>query len=347
MTWEEIMRRVLPPVGGVSPHITDAGAFGAGVEQGRHPPSSIPHKGVDFDYIGGRTSRLNRSYPVLHSPVAGVVTNAGEGNVGRIAIRDANGFTHEVLHTHTQSVKKGDLVGVGTPIGTMGNTGVNHEHPESGDYHVHYQLKDRAGNVVNPTEFWNNLAPGKDDPGQPAFLDQSRRASEILSGLDEKSSHNGGSPPDRPGQPFFNPFNPVPAAGFVPRPNTPAASDAPAKFADRFGNWEAKPLGGIGDVGTPAPRTRGQRSDFPGGVTSASVTAKDDSTPVRRLVNLSSPASSDAPSLAPAGSPLLLGIVSGQPMRDYPVRPSIFQTKDQSSSDDDELFQRWLRMVDA
>jgi hypothetical protein len=118
MTWEEVMRRVLPPVDGLSPHITSE--FGA---TNRPAGSTNPHKGVDFNYAMGRAG-INLTNPVLRSPAAGIVTNAGEGNVGRIAIRDANGFSHEILHTHTQSVKKGDLVGVGTPIGTMGNRGV-------------------------------------------------------------------------------------------------------------------------------------------------------------------------------------------------------------------------------
>ena len=113
---------------------------------GQKAPSSIPHRGIDFNYIGGKDARLNRSNPELRSPVAGIVTNAGEGSVGRIAIRDANGFSHEILHTQTQKVRRGDLVGVGQPIGTMGNTGTY-------DQHVHYQLKDPAGHAINPTEF--------------------------------------------------------------------------------------------------------------------------------------------------------------------------------------------------
>ncbi len=363
MAWEEIMRRVLPPVGGVSPHVTDAGAFGAGVEQGRHPPSSIPHGGVDFDYVGGRTIRLNRSNPVLHSPVAGVVVNAGEGNVGRIAIRDANGFTHEILHTHTQRVKKGDLVGVGTPIGTMGNRGVKRANVEDGDYHAHYQLKDRSGNVIDPTEFWNNLDLGKDDPGQPAFLDQSKRAAEIQSGMDEKSSRNGGVHPDRLGRAFFNPFDQAPVAGFVPLPST-SASDAPASFAGRFGSWAAQR--GLSKVGAPAPQPapkEGRRTELPEDVIPTSVTATDDdNAPVRilgrRVVNLSTaPAPNDAPPFVPNGvvssvadgpasSRPLLGISSGKPMPEWPVRPSIFQTKDQASPDDDDLYQRWIRWLD-
>jgi hypothetical protein len=339
MTWEEIMRRVLPPVGGLSPQITRPGGFGAGIEQGRRPPSTIPHKGVDFNFPVGQTG-INLTNPVLHSPVAGVVLNAGEGNVGRIAIRDTNGFVHEILHTQTQNVKKGDLVGVGTAIGTMGNTGVNHDHPKDGQYRVHYQLKDRVGNVINPTEFWNNLEPGKGDPGQPAFLDQSKRGAEILSGLNETSAYNRGFPPDRPGNRFFNPFNQAPVAGFVPLPDAPAASDAPANFADRYGNWAAK--SGLDNISAPAPQpapNQGKRSE-------------QDDTPVRILsrVNLSpasASASGDAPPLTPPASPPLLGIFSGKPMPDYPAWHSIFATDNRPSPDNNELYQRWRQWLAA
>lgn len=348
MTWEEIMSRVLPPVGGLSPQTTGPGAFGAGVQQGRRPPSTIPHKGVDFNFPVGQAG-INKSYPVLHSPVAGVVVNAGEGNVGRIAIRDANGFTHEILHTATRSVKKGDLVGVGTPIGTMGNTGVNHEHPERGDYHVHYQLKDRAGNVINPARFWNYLDADKSDPSQPAFLDRSGRAAEIMSG-GSASSASGMSSPDTPAQPFFSPFgksvsDPNAFAdrfgkwGSAPLPNASAAFDGPASFADRFDRWDLRAPGALRNVSAPAPQVpdQGKRLEA------------DDSAPVRVLSRRAdlSPASGDASPLAPETSPPLLGIVSGQPMRDYPVRPSIFETDDRSSPDDDELVQRWTRWVDV
>ena len=73
MSWEDIMRRVLPPIGGVSPHITGpAGKY------------------------GGKTARLNLSHPALRSPVDGIVVNAGQGTAGRIAIRDKDGFVHEI-----------------------------------------------------------------------------------------------------------------------------------------------------------------------------------------------------------------------------------------------------------
>lgn len=117
---------------------------------------------------------------------------------------------------------------------------------------------------------------------------------------------------------------------------------------------------------------------------SSQATMGSDNVPERRLVgrvvNLSAPASPNAPPLSPdwsdaasgasspplaqisptpnaipspsaantqASAPPLLGIFSGKPMPDWPVRPSIFQTEDQASPDDNELFQRWMRWVDA
>lgn len=50
--------------------------------------------------------------------------------------------------------------------------------------------------------------------------------------------------------------------------------------------------------------------------------------------------------IAPALPPLI-GIYSGKPMPNWPVQPSISATDDRASPDDDELYQRWRRWLDA
>jgi hypothetical protein len=191
-------------------------------------------------------------------------------------------------------------------------------------------------------------------PPLPAYLDDSRRAAEIISGLEENSPRNGTPAFYRPADPFFSPFGqtiPAPANqnpiadrfgkwGSVPLSDTPAASDDPAGFNDRYGSWASSPAGALGNAGAAAPQPasdQGKRSET-------------DDTPVRILSRRSvnpAPASVDAPSLSPASTSPLLGIFSGKPMRDYPVWPSIFATDNRSSPGDDELYQRWRRFLDA
>lgn len=341
MSWDDTLKRMLPPIGGVPSHITGpAGRFGAGKAAGRNPPSSIPHKGVDANYFGGQNA-LNKSHPILHAPVDGEVVLSG-GRSGTISIKDSNGFVHKLMHTSTRNVEVGDRVSAGDAIGRMGNTGTH-------DFHLHYQLEDGTGRQVDPVEFWNRQGPVDPDPLSPAFLDQSKRASEIMSGGIPTSAPSISSP-DTPAQPLFSPFgksvsDPNPFAdrfgkwGSVPLPNALAASDGPANFADRFGNWDLRAPGALGNVGAPPPQVTpnlGKR-------------AETDDTPVRVLSRRAdlSPPSGDVPTPVPEASPPLLGLVSGKPMPDWPVQLSIFQSKDQASPEDNELFQRWMRWVKA
>lgn len=74
---------------------------------------------------------------------------------GRITIRDADGVSHELLHTHRQYVSIGDRVVAGRMVGTMGNMGVNEKYREGGDHHLHYQLIDAAGQRLDPQAYWN------------------------------------------------------------------------------------------------------------------------------------------------------------------------------------------------
>jgi hypothetical protein len=50
----------------------------------------------------------------------------------------------------------------------MGNTGTR-------DQHVHYQLKDPAGNILNPSAFWDGQGPVDPNPSPPAYLQEYRQ----------------------------------------------------------------------------------------------------------------------------------------------------------------------------
>jgi hypothetical protein len=245
MSWQDIMQRVLPPMGGVSPHLTSA--YGVLRKKG-------PHGGVDFNYLGGQQAEINLSHPALRAPVSGVVTtNPGKGDVGMIAIRDKNGLSHEILHTHTQFLTAGDPVVAGQLIGTMGNTGTQ-------DHHVHYQLKDPAGNILNPTAFWDQQRPVDPNPAPPALVPEYQR---YLQHLGVTAGDRFGNAPDVAGPPAAPLVQPhevpsdrseFPGARFgnwasgqaaVP-PLVPA--DRPESFDNRYGNWGSVPAGSFGDT---------------------------------------------------------------------------------------------------
>ena len=255
MSWEDIRRRVLSPIDGVSPH--DTSPYGAKTD--RPLGSTNPHRGVDFNYdVGpGGQKGINLTHPALYSPVAGIVTNAGQGTAGRIAVRDANGYSHEILHTYTRNVKIGDRVSEGQLIGTMGNTGVLNANVEDGPRHVHYQLKDPAGNDINPTEFWDRQGPINPNPDRPAYLEQYQqylrsRDANTETGLSSSpdAAPSDGSASSDPGENIRR---------LVRRPSSVLSNDVPPpgqsdSFDDRFGNWTSSPAGS-GPLNAPQPAT--------------------------------------------------------------------------------------------
>lgn len=142
MTYRDVINIILPPQNNGSAHIT--GHYG---EQ----RSSGPHGGSDFNYEGGQ-SGVNLEHPTLHSPVDGDVTFVG-GQYGTIKIRDADGNSHEILHTQTQTVTVGQQLSQGDAIGTMGGRGPNGDAQYA--QHAHYQMKDRDGQPINPEAYWD------------------------------------------------------------------------------------------------------------------------------------------------------------------------------------------------
>lgn len=134
------MQTMLPTQNGTSPHVT--GNYGENRSNG-------PHGGTDFNYQGGQTG-INMTHPTVYSPIDGTVTFSG-GKYGTIKIKDAQGNSHEILHTDSQSVQPGQKVKAGDPIGTMGGRGPKgaSQYPQ----HIHYQIKDPQGRRLNPQDW--------------------------------------------------------------------------------------------------------------------------------------------------------------------------------------------------
>jgi peptidoglycan hydrolase-like protein with peptidoglycan-binding domain len=148
-SFNDVMRVMMPPQDGVAPHITSD--FGPRILNGRQDD----HGGVDFNYVGGQSGR-NLQHPVVGSPVSGEVVFSG-GQYGTVKIRDDYGNTHEILHLNSRSVQVTDpptRVEAGDPIGTMGGRGPNG--PNQYPQHVHYQLRDPNGRIVDPEAYWDN-----------------------------------------------------------------------------------------------------------------------------------------------------------------------------------------------
>lgn len=152
-SFDDVMRIMLPPQNGVTPHMTSD--FGPRTINGR----ADDHGGVDFNYVGGQNG-VNLRHPVVHSPVSGVVEYGdGQGSYGTVKIRDDQGNLHEILHLDSRSVRATDpptRIEAGDPIGTMGGRGPG----GASDYaqHVHYQMRDPNGRIIDPEAFWNERA---------------------------------------------------------------------------------------------------------------------------------------------------------------------------------------------
>lgn len=172
-SFNDVMRIMLPPQNGVAPHITSD--FGPRILNGRHDD----HGGVDFNYVGGQ-SGANLRHPTVRSPVSGEVVFSG-GDYGTVKIRDAQGNMHEILHMDSRSVQVTNpptRVQAGDPIGTMGGRGPG----GASDYaqHVHYQMRDPNGRLLDPEAYWNNPQRAQaHDPLADGRLQRSERGDSV------------------------------------------------------------------------------------------------------------------------------------------------------------------------
>ena len=238
MSWEDALRRMLPPTDGFQPHTTSP--YGAIRDRG-----TSPHRGVDGNYHVGPNGqqRINLRHPALQSPVDGVVTNAGEGTVGRIAIRDADGVSHELLHTHRQYVSIGDRVVAGQMVGAMGNMGVREDYVEKGDHHLHYQLIDAAGRRLDPQAFWDQRELPA--PSPPAYVSEHQRylqdADLIPATRPEDVRILSRMPAGKSDRSAFNSSDGVPVPFISPDASFPPPPQS--DFERRFGSWPTSSRG--------------------------------------------------------------------------------------------------------
>lgn len=142
-SFDQVMHLMLPPLDGKGTHVTYRFGAAGHVNTGTH-------RGVDFNYVGGQAGP-NLRHPSVHSPVSGEVV-ALDPTWGLVRIKDALGNLHEIQHLEPYTVRKGQHVQAGQPIGRMGDVGYN----ITGN-HVHYQLVPAgASDPVNPVDWWNN-----------------------------------------------------------------------------------------------------------------------------------------------------------------------------------------------
>ncbi|MEQ6356552.1 phage tail tip lysozyme [Lysinibacillus sp. M3] len=110
------------------------------------------HKGIDIDGAIG---------DLLQSNVKGKVAAKGKDNVSGnyVYVMDSNGLKHFYAHLDSIAVAIGDVVDVGTKLGTIGNTG-NVVKGKGGDgSHLHYGVK--QGNTwIDPTSYAQSARGG-------------------------------------------------------------------------------------------------------------------------------------------------------------------------------------------
>lgn len=289
----------------------------------------------------------------MRAPVTGVVTRADKGRWGTIAIRDPDGFSHEVLHSYAQHVNVGDPVVAGQLIGTMGNTGLKVKDPKDAN-HVHYHLRDPTGKVIDPSAYWDQRGSFDPSPTPPAFINEHQRYLRILEANQSASANPlavlGTRPLPRVERTGANASATFGTRGqFVPGSATSSqplcetrsfvepAEDVPARDAGK----EVRRL-----VRLPA-----SKPDLAGYDPSAPVPPPNAISPVDRSAifddrfgNWSSSSGVGAPVVPyqpvtrspPAGRPP--GLVTGEPMPDYPFPPTIFGSPGQSTTSGDDDF---------
>lgn len=130
------------------------------------------HSGIDLATPTPGTNIL--------AAAAGTVTSAGfAGSYGNmVEISHGNGTATRYAHMASLSVRQGQTVTAGTPIGVEGNTGEVNGRPTSAGRHLHFEVL-QHGNKINPRIFLEARGVPLDGQAAPP-----KRVEELAAGLE-------------------------------------------------------------------------------------------------------------------------------------------------------------------
>lgn len=113
------------------------------------------HPGVDV---------ANESGTPIHAPVDGTIINVegnsveGENSFGNtVELKDTNGNTHQFHHLQSIMAKRGQQVGKGQVIATLGKTGAVYSPSGNDPSNLDYRIVSAYGKYINPDPYLSNL----------------------------------------------------------------------------------------------------------------------------------------------------------------------------------------------
>lgn len=112
--------------------------------------STGAHQGQDFG--------VSKDTPIgVPAPGKVVTASTDDVNGNFVVVEHPDGTRSSYSHLSAFNVKPGQVVDAGEVIGLSGNTG--RVRGKGGGYHLHFGARDAEGNRINPTDFFNRIAP--------------------------------------------------------------------------------------------------------------------------------------------------------------------------------------------
>lgn len=104
------------------------------------------HKGIDI-----APPKPGQTGVMVYAGIEGKVVSVG-GRYGTVTIKTSDGYTVQYLHFEKFEVEKDEWVTPDTILGEMGGRGPNG--PSEFPVHVHIQVKDQNGELIDPAAYF-------------------------------------------------------------------------------------------------------------------------------------------------------------------------------------------------